>query len=58
MSPWHCSICGKVYARENVTRREVLNKWWSHMKRQHPRLYAEKKKAATRKAVKTRKKRR
>lgn len=55
---WHCSICGRVYARRDTTRREILNKWWKHMKKFHPKIYVQKKKAAVKKAVATRKKRR
>ena len=51
---WHCSICGRVYMRRDSTQREVLNAWWAHMRENHPQLYAKKKKAATRKAVATR----
>lgn len=52
--PWHCTRCGKVYLGGNHTRREVLNAWWKHMKKEHPRIYAEKKEKASRKAVRTR----
>jgi len=55
--PWTCSICGKTYMRPNATRREVLNAWWKHMKKDHPVLYAKKKKAAIRKALATKRKR-
>jgi len=51
--PWTCSICGKVYKHRNATKREVLNAWWKHIKRFHPKLYREKKEKATRKMLKT-----
>jgi len=51
--PWTCQICGRTYKYRNATKRDVLNAWWRHMKKYHPRLYAEKKKAAVRKMLKT-----
>ena len=51
--PWTCTICKKDYAKPNRTRREVLNAWWEHMKEEHPRLYKEKKEAAVRKMLRT-----
>jgi len=51
--PWHCKICGKVYWREDTTRREVLNAWWQHMRKNHPKLYKKKKEEAVRKMLRT-----
>lgn len=54
-SDWRCSICGEVYAKRNKTRRDVLNAWWSHVKKKHPKVYKQKKAQATKKAIATRK---
>ena len=51
--PWTCKICGRIYKHRNATKREVLNAWWKHMKRFHPKKYREKKKKATRKMLRT-----
>ena len=51
--PWKCSICGRVYAHRNITRREVLNAWWKHTKTYHPALYRRKKATSIRKAIRT-----
>lgn len=53
---WHCSICGEVYIKRNSTKRDVLNAWWKHLRKKHPRIYKKKKAQATRKAIQTRKK--
>ena len=57
MKDWHCTICGRVYAKRNATRREILNKWWSHMKKWHYQKYLEKKKASVKKMLATKRKR-
>ena len=57
MKDWHCTICGRVYAKRDSTRREILNKWWSHMKKYHPQKYFEKKTASVKKMLATKRKR-
>jgi len=57
MKDWHCSICGRVYARRNTTAREVFNKWWKHTKKFHLRIYYEKKRQQVRKMLQTKRKR-
>jgi len=51
--PWHCRKCGKVYIRSDHTRREVLNAWWIHMEKKHPKAYREAKEKAIRKMLRT-----
>ena len=57
MKDWHCSICGRVYAKRNATRRKILNKWWLHMGKYHPEVYLSKKKSSVKKMLATKRKR-
>jgi len=54
---WHCTLCGRVYIKRDSTRREILNKWWSHTRKYHPKLYLQKKTASVKKMLATKRER-